>query len=180
MSFGSWTFITLVIISATIGITSCNSEPTIDYSTQVKPILNKNCLACHGGVRKQAGLSFLFEEEALAELESGNYAIVPGNAKQSEMIRRLTLEDPELRMPFEHDPLTDSEIELLTTWIEQGAEWGRHWAYQSIEEIDIPENNIEWGTNAIDQFIASGFIAKDLEPSPQAEPTTLSLSLIHI
>ena len=43
----------------------------VDYSTQIKPILNKNCIACHGGVKKQGGFSLLFEEEALGKTKSG-------------------------------------------------------------------------------------------------------------
>src|ERR1700710_2765683 len=71
---------------------------TIDYNTQVKPIFNENCITCHGGVRRKAGFSLLFRSEALANTESGKPAIIPGDPEHSEMIRRLTLKDPEERM----------------------------------------------------------------------------------
>ena len=48
---------------------------TIDYNTQVKPIFNKNCITCHGGIRRKAGFSLLFRSEALANTESGKPAI---------------------------------------------------------------------------------------------------------
>jgi len=102
---------------------------TIDYNTQVKPIFNKNCITCHGGVRRKAGFSLLFRSEALANTESGKPAIVPGDPEHSEMIRRLTLKDPEERMPYKHEPLTSNEIDILRKWIKQGAQWGNHWAY---------------------------------------------------
>jgi len=74
------------------------SEP-VDFSTQIKPILNNKCISCHGGVKKTAGFSLLFEEEALANTESGKPAIIPGDASGSEIIRRIREDDSELRMP---------------------------------------------------------------------------------
>ncbi|HEV7621744.1 MAG TPA: c-type cytochrome domain-containing protein, partial [Flavisolibacter sp.] len=59
------------------------NHSAIDFNTQVKPILNKNCITCHGGVRKQADFSLLFPSEALAKTKSGKYAIVPGHPEQS-------------------------------------------------------------------------------------------------
>jgi Planctomycete cytochrome C len=56
------------------------SRSKIDFNTQVKPILNKNCIACHGGVRQKAGYSLLFRSEAPAPAKSGKLAIIPGNA----------------------------------------------------------------------------------------------------
>ncbi|MDX1328307.1 MAG: c-type cytochrome domain-containing protein, partial [Arenibacter sp.] len=75
-------------------------EQPVDFSTQIKPILNKNCITCHGGVKKNGGFSLLFEEEAFANTESGSPAILPGNAAKSPMIQRLHEDDPELRMPY--------------------------------------------------------------------------------
>src|SRR5688572_14691774 len=76
----------------------------VDFSADVKPILNKNCIICHGGVRAKSGFSVLFREEALAKTESGKYAIIPGDPEHSEMIRRITVNDPEERMPYRHEP----------------------------------------------------------------------------
>ncbi|MEJ0103445.1 MAG: c-type cytochrome domain-containing protein [Bacteroidota bacterium] len=63
-----------------------NSGETIDFSTQVKPILNKKCISCHGGVKKQAGFSVLFREDMFAPTKSGKLAVVPGDPDASEMI----------------------------------------------------------------------------------------------
>ena len=69
----------------------------IDFNTEVKPIFNKKCITCHGGVKRKAGFSLLFRSDALANTESGKPALVPGHPEKSEMIRRLTLSDPEER-----------------------------------------------------------------------------------
>ena len=87
---------------------SCNSEKgidthlvTIDYNDHIRPILNNKCIACHGGVRKLAGVSFLFEEEALGVSKNGNRIIIPGDAANSELITRVTHHDPNERMPMD-------------------------------------------------------------------------------
>src|SRR4028118_1868557 len=105
----------------------------IDFNTQVKPIINKNCITCHGGVRRNGGFSLLFRSEALANTESGKPAIIPGDPKGSEMIRRLKLKDPEERMPYKHAPLKEKEIEILSDWVKQGVKWGSHWAYVPVK-----------------------------------------------
>ena len=98
------TFLVVILIAASAFIINSNRSE-IDFNTQVKPILNKNCITCHGGVRRQADFSLLFRSEALKKTKSGKYAIVPGYADRSEMIRRIKLNDPEERMPYKHTPL---------------------------------------------------------------------------
>src|SRR5690606_34565848 len=99
----------IVVLSVVIVVLSLflfrKSEP-VDFSADVKPILNKHCITCHGGVKKNGGFSLLFEDEAFAKTESGKPAIVRGAADHSEFIRRLTSEDPELRMPYNAPMLT--------------------------------------------------------------------------
>src|SRR5436309_1724658 len=105
---------------------------TVDFNTEVKPILNKKCITCHGGVKRENNFSLLFRSEALAVNKSGKRAIIPGDPEHSEMIRRLHLTDPEERMPYKKEPLSKKEIDILTRWIRQGARWGDHWAYVAV------------------------------------------------
>jgi len=145
----------------------------IDYNTQVKPIFNKKCITCHGGVKQKAGFSLLFREEALGNTESGKPAIIPGKPDESELIRRISLEDPEERMPYKHEPLSEDEIEILTQWIKQGAEWGEHWAYVSVQEVAVPTLKSDWIKNEIDPFILERLKAETLTPSVEADKPTL-------
>ena len=153
----------------------------VDFNTQVKPIINKRCITCHGGVKREAQFSLLFRQDAMAKAESGKFAIVPGDASGSEMIRRLKSHDPEVRMPYKKDPLTKEEIETLTRWIDEGAEWGDHWAYQSVKKQELPATTT-WTKNDIDRFIIEKLDEQDLKPSPEANKETLlrrvSLDLI--
>jgi Planctomycete cytochrome C len=149
------TFLLLLTLAATYFFWPSNK---IDYSTQVKPILNKKCITCHGGVKREADFSLLFRQEALAVAESGKKAIVPGDPNHSELIRRINETDPEERMPYKKDPLSKEEINILTRWIKEGAEWGDHWAYLKVEEQKIPDAST-WAKNEVDHFIEEKFIA---------------------
>ncbi len=140
----------------------------VDFNTQVKPILNKKCIVCHGGVKREAEFSLLFRQEALAQAESGKTVIVPGDPDHSEFIQRIVSTDPEIRMPYKKDPLTKDEIEILTRWIKEGALWGDHWAYLKVEQHPLSGSN-----NAIDYFIDEKLAEHDLERSAITSKETL-------
>ncbi len=176
--------VTAVIVFTVVIFTFNSSTNTINFSTQVKPIFNSKCISCHGGVKKQAGFSLLFREEALAKTKSGKPAIIPGDPDNSEMIRRLTLKDPEDRMPYEHEPLSNKEIDILSRWVKQGAKWGEHWAYIEVKETEIPKPKASlfglipaakftWIKNDIDYFIYDKIKEQKLQLSSQADKATL-------
>jgi hypothetical protein len=150
-------------------LSSCGIfEEKIDYSSQVKPIINKNCISCHGGVKKQGGYSLLFKEEAFSKGKSGRVGIVPGDASASEFIRRLTLKDLEERMPHEKEPLSDEEIKILTEWIDQGAEWEQHWSFVPLQKQEVPQVSNDWVKNDIDKFIFENAEKQGLKTSANA------------
>lgn len=159
---------------------------TVDYNTEVKPILNKHCLGCHGGVKKAGEVSFLFEHELFEPGKSGKIPIVKGNADGSEMIRRILSDDPEEKMPKDGPPLTDHEITILKNWINQGATWDIHWSYQPLQKPDIPSNrnfknlfgllptaHRNWPQSPIDQFVLQTLQNKGLQPNSVADKATL-------
>lgn len=123
----------LLIISI-IGISTLfQSTEEIDYNTQVKPLLNRHCISCHGGVKESGSFSLMTRELALRKTESGKHGIVPGNPDDSEMIRRLHETDPDERMPKNAPALSDKDIKVLTNWIKEGANWDLHWAYEPLK-----------------------------------------------
>ncbi|HLT06957.1 MAG TPA: DUF1553 domain-containing protein [Cyclobacteriaceae bacterium] len=145
----------------------------IEFNRDIRPIFNKKCIACHGGVKQSGGFSLLFPEEALAVNESGKPAIVPSSPSESELIRRIEHDDPDLRMPLEAEPLTREEIKLLKKWIRQGAQWQDHWAYIKPDPLDPPSLETDWASNGIDQFVLERLRENRLEPSPEADKATL-------
>lgn len=148
-------------------LSSCQEEK-IDFNAQVRPILNKNCISCHGGVKQSGGFGLIFRENALRETKNGKIGIVPGHPDKSEMIARIKHDDPEMRMPLEKEPLSQEEIDVLTQWIKQGAEWQDHWAYLKPPEPQIPHTTSGWAKNEIDHFILNKIKENNLSPSEEA------------
>jgi len=140
----------------------------VDFNTQVKPIINSKCIICHGGVRAKGGFSLLFREEAFAKTASGKPAIVAGDPDHSEMIRRITSKDPEIRMPYQHEPLAKEEIDVLRDWIREGAPWGEHWAYKAVEAPSVPAVSDEWVKGPIDAYVLKRLQQEKLKPATEA------------
>ena len=131
------------------------SQRGVDFNSEIRPILNKSCLGCHGGVKRQGGLSLLFREDALSkDNDSGIPAIIPGNPSGSELMSRIKHHDLDERMPQDAEPLTETEIALLEKWIKQGAKWEEHWAYiKPNANIQPPSLNNSWVQHEIDRFV---------------------------
>ncbi len=171
-----------IFVFAIIFFVGLKPEREVDFSTEVKPILNKHCISCHGGVKKTSGFSVLFESDALGVNQSGKPFIIPGNASKSEFIKRLHYTDPEMRMPYKKPALSEKEIKTLTDWIDQGANWGTHWAYLSPQEKTIPKvstvyDENDFLSNPIDHFIAARMEEKELLPNPPAAKNIIARRL---
>jgi len=160
-------------------------DDEVHFSRDVRPILNQNCMPCHGGVRQKNGVSFMFREEALGRGKSGKRTIVPGKPDESELISRITSSDPEARMPYHSSPLAPQQIDLLRRWIKQGAKWEDHWAFVSPKPQPLPTvKRKDWPRQPLDQFILARLEKEGLSPSPQADKSALlrrvSLDLIGL
>ncbi len=78
----------------------------VDFRRDVQPLLAQRCYRCHGPDQAKGGLRLNKHETALAELESGAHAIVPGKPDESALVDRISSTDEDLRMPPEGKPLT--------------------------------------------------------------------------
>ena len=126
----------------------------ISYNEDIRPIFNKKCIVCHGGVKKNGNFSLLFPEEAYAKAKSGKLAIIPYDADNSELVKRLKSHDPEERMPKEKEPLSEEEISKIEQWIDEGAKWEDHWSYiKPKNNISPPNVGENWAVNGIDNFV---------------------------
>lgn len=180
--------LSLLLVFASSYFLFLTNDP-VDYNADVKPIINQKCISCHGGVKKKGGFSLLFREEALSPTASGKPAIVPGDAENSDMIKRLHHKDLEERMPYKEEPLSKDEINILTQWINEGAKFETHWAYKPVKEQVIPRSSFfsflkNRGKNVIDQFIDQKLEEEDMSRSQIADKQVLlrraSLDIIGI
>ena len=146
------------------------SEPP-SFSRDIRPILSGKCFKCHGPDReaREADLRLDRRESAIdADV------IVPGNPAESWILDVVSSDDPDLRMPAKGDPLSSEEIELLRAWIENGAEYETHWAYQKPQLSKRPEvRNRSWPNIDPDYFVLNRMEKAGFEPEPMAEPAIL-------
>ncbi len=151
---------------------STRQQRPVDFGRDIKPIFARRCFPCHGPDANEGGLRLHEHEPALAELDSGEHAIVPGKTAESVLLIRIAAEDEYERMPPEGKPLSKREINLLRRWIESGAEWEKHWAFVPPQPQEPPKiENESWGRNPIDAFILQRLQQAGLSPSQPADKT---------
>ncbi|MBI1788056.1 MAG: DUF1553 domain-containing protein [Acidobacteria bacterium] len=138
----------------------------------IRPILSDRCFTCHGPDSANRKTPLRFDTEAGARR-----AIVPGDPGKSELIRRITSDNPAQRMPpayAGHDKLGAREIDLFRRWIEQGAPWRQHWSFVKPRRPPLPEvRDRAWPRNPIDSFVLHRVESEGLRPSPEADRATL-------
>jgi Protein of unknown function (DUF1553)/Protein of unknown function (DUF1549)/Planctomycete cytochrome C len=154
------------------------STRKLDYNRDVRPILAKNCFACHGQdeAKRAKGLRLDRRESAVRPRGDSEAAIIPGDSESSALVFRITEEDETIRMPPRKagKRLTSDEIELLRRWIEQGAEYAQHWAYLPPVAWPLPDvRDKAWPHNGIDYWILARLEKEGLKPAPQADRPTL-------
>jgi uncharacterized protein DUF1553/uncharacterized protein DUF1549/concanavalin A-like lectin/glucanase superfamily protein/cytochrome c len=150
------------------------AAPPLSFNRDIRPILSNNCFACHGPDEKQRETKFHFDTKDGAFLEAG--VIVPGDAAGSMLVQRITHPDPDKRMPPRDSghSLTAAQIALLRRWIDEGASWDTHWAYTAPVRTEPPATrNRGWARTPIDRFILARLEREGLEPSDDADKTTL-------
>ena len=159
---------------------------TVSFNRDVRPILSDNCFSCHGFDAKgrKADLRLDTPEGATA-VNEGVAAVVPGKPDASELIARIMTDDEDDLMPPKKSGkhLTAENKETLRRWIEQGAKYARHWAFEPPQRSAQPKPGAEGGkpgtghrapgTNPIDAFILARLEQENLAPSPEADPATL-------
>lgn len=155
-----------------------HAEEPVNFSRDVLPLLSKNCFRCHGPDEEslQAGLRLDIREQAVAELDGGGFAIVPGKPEESELIKRAATADADLRMPPLDGgrALTTAEIDLLKRWIAQDAGYQPHWSFIPPQPAAPPRvARADCVNNPIDAFVLARLEREGLQPSAEADRRTL-------
>lgn len=159
---------------------------TVDFTREVKPILEKHCFDCHGAEKQKGGLRLDVKAHALKGGEEHGAPFVPGKSTDSVLIKFVTGEDEDMLMPPKGERLTAAEVTKLRAWIDEGAHWPddgvalndplkTHWSYQTVKRPAMPEvpDHKSQVSNPIDAFIAQKLAEKGLAMSPEADARTL-------
>ncbi len=148
--------------------------PKVDFAREVQPIFAKRCFSCHGPDKSEAGLRLNKRESALAELPSGEHAVIPGDLGKSELLNRVASTEEGERMPPEGKPLTAEQVDVLRRWVAEGAKWEEYWAFQAPKKQTPPAvKNAAWITNPIDSFVLAKLEERGLSPEDPADKAAL-------
>ncbi|MBL9128285.1 MAG: PSD1 domain-containing protein [Verrucomicrobiales bacterium] len=163
--------------AATASARSESTEP-LRFNRDIRPILSDNCFACHGfdSKTRKAGLRLDIPDGAFAPAKSGKPAIRPGKPDESELWVRIQTTDPDDLMPpgDSHKVLTTAQKERLRRWIEEGAAYQKHWAFESpvAQAPPVPRSGPA-PAHPVDRFVAHRLESEGLTLSPEASRETL-------
>lgn len=156
----------------------------VDFNFHVKPILVQNCYLCHGPdpSSRKADLRLDTYEGAIAMRDNEKFAIVPGSPGSSELIHRISAQDPDFIMPPPETnlKLTEYEIEILRKWIDQGAEWKPHWSFIEPTKTEPESADSDQSVNKIDDFVLNKVLEKGLFPAKRADKNVLIRRVSYI
>jgi len=154
-----------------------------DYASEIQPIFERSCYACHGPERQKSGYRLDVRSIALKGGDSEKRAIIAHDSASSPLIHFVSGADPDAVMPPENSkapPLSEAEVTLLRAWIDAGPSWPEelanepeeeapHWSLLPLLQPEVPGE----AANPVDAFIRAKLAEKDLTPSPEADRRTL-------
>ncbi|HEV3343631.1 MAG TPA: PSD1 and planctomycete cytochrome C domain-containing protein [Pirellulales bacterium] len=157
---------------------SAGGRAAVHFGRQILPLLSDRCFKCHGPDARQRQADLRLDDEAAAKTpRDGLAAVVPGRSEASELYRRIASTDPDERMPpaDSRPPLSPGEIALVKRWIDEGAAWSGHWAFERLTRPIAPQPGelAEQVRNPIDAFVFARLAREGLTPSPEAPRETL-------
>ncbi|QDU17122.1 Planctomycete cytochrome C [Gimesia maris] len=157
--------------------TPLTSDQPLDFATDIRPLLSDACFSCHGPdpEHREADLRLDLKETVFAK-HNGQALIVPGKPADSLLYQRMTASDESERMPpvDSGKKLSQSDLAKIRKWIEDGAPWASHWAFQTPVKPELPEvRQPELIQNPIDVFVLEKLERQQLSFSEPADQTTL-------
>ena len=153
------------------------STAKIDFDRQIRPIFSDRCYACHGPDKNARKANLRLDKmDSLFEQRNGIHIINPNHPEQSELYQRIISTDSAHVMPrpeFKR-PLDQEDIALIRQWIEEGAEYQKHWSLIPIKDVPVPElKDSNWPKNQLDQFVLERLKKESLQPSAEASKERL-------
>jgi hypothetical protein len=177
-------FVAVLTVAAQV---STDAADSVQFNRDIRPILSDNCFSCHGfdAKTREADLRLDLAEGAFKPNEDGVIPIKPGDLAKSEVWLRIISDDKDEMMPppKSHKKLTAAQKDTIKRWIEQGAPYQKHWAFETLVKPAVPgsggfpaagsDRNVAPPSHPIDAFIAQRLEKEKLNPSPEADRMTL-------
>lgn len=170
-----WPCVSLVALGVLLSLTGVIRAETplperIEFNRDIRPILTSHCTECHGGVTQAGDVSFIYAEKVLPP---EGWVVEPGDPDASVLFERISATDPEDRMPpADHAPLSERQIALVRRWIEQGAEWQNHWAFERPVAAKSPSvERSDWIRSSLDQYVLARLEQEGVPPAEEASPS---------
>ena len=160
--------VTVTLLLMSVG--SIVAAQSANFSRDIQPIFAEHCLQCHGPDADQREADLRLDIEATAKQS----VIVAGSPAESELLSRITSADPDDRMPpSEFDSLSSAQIDAIRTWIEDGAKYERHWAFEPTHDVEVPRTPSSNHGSDIDAFVVSKLSQHNLTLSEPANKQQL-------
>ena len=167
--------LTPLLLSGAIG------HAAVSFETEVKPIFEKHCVECHGPKKQKSDFRLDDREVALHGGESHAPNILPGKAAESPLLKFVTTDDRDTRMPPKGDRLSAAEVDTLKRWIAEGAVWPESaslkktdpldwWSLKPLTKPALPSGD---AVHPIDRFVLAKLQEKHLQPSGVADARTI-------
>src|SRR5258706_9571604 len=149
----------LAVFSLLLAV-SALADDKVTFNEHIRPILADNCFACHGSdaSHREAKLRLDNAAGATAERANGFRAITPGDLENSELWHRINSKDEDEVMPpaeSHKQPLKPEQRELIKRWIQQGAVYQKHWAYEPVSCPAPPAPAAGAGEHPVDRFVGA-------------------------
>jgi mono/diheme cytochrome c family protein len=171
-------FVLLVLGAPLARAETGQAAKRIDYNRSIRPIFSDTCFACHGpdAETRMANLRLDTKDGGAFEERDGHRLIVPGDSASSRLFQKINSKDDAERMPPPTSgmKLTEKQIELIKQWIDEGAKWESHWAFEPPQRLAQPVvKQKEWVRNPIDSFVLARLEQEGLKPAHEADKVTL-------
>ena len=159
----------------------------ISFIDKVEPIFRAHCYDCHGPDTQKSGLRLDEPSHIIKGGDSGEPVLLPGDAKNSHLVKLVSGENPKEVMPPKGEALTEAQVQTLRGWIAKGAKMPGvsnletpkietdHWSFQPVQRPKTPGSG-----HPIDAFIDARLEDRGMTRSKEEDRRALirRLSLI--
>jgi hypothetical protein len=154
-----------------LGTLAAQATEAVDFVRDIKPVLARHCLKCHGGAKRKGGLSIDTRQSLLAGGDTGPAAVV-GKSGESLLIELVSGRDEARIMPAEGDRLSTDQIKLLAAWIDEGLAWPTGFSFATVKRASLAPRRPELppddaaASNPIDRLLRPYFAMHRFDPPP--------------